>query len=56
MTTYVLCKKLIEKGIYTTEDKKIDIKTKLDVFLITNRISEIEFAELINSINLLSTP
>ena len=41
--TYARLKKLIERGAY----KKEDMLTKLDVFLMANRITEEQYQELI---------
>lgn len=43
MTTYILCKRLIEMGNY----EKDDMTFKLDVFLMHNRITQEEYEELI---------
>lgn len=45
--TYNLCKTLVEKGLYNTAEKKQEMQLKLDVFLLNNRITEVEYAELI---------
>lgn len=47
MTTYQMCKLLIEKGRYEKED----MKRKLDVFLLGDRITEEEYKELIELID-----
>lgn len=43
MTTYTLCKSMIERGSYTSKE---DMQFKLDVFFANNRISDKEYAEL----------
>ena len=43
MTTYMLCKKVIENGAY---DSKEEMLFKLDVFLLNNRINQQEYNEL----------
>ena len=55
MTTYDLCVKLIAKkkgdlGFGTTEynNWKKEMKGKLDVFLLANRIEEPQYRELVN--------
>ncbi|WP_291650058.1 hypothetical protein [Clostridium sp.] len=42
--TYKLCLKIINKGTYGTKE---EMKEKLDVFLLNNRINEEEYNELI---------
>lgn len=42
--TYKLCLKIINKGTYGTRE---EMKEKLDVFLLNNRISKEEYNELI---------
>ena len=41
--TYKTCKLVIEKGLYKNKE---DMQTKLDVFLIGNRINQSEYEEL----------
>lgn len=48
MSTYSLCKKVIENGTYGTKD---EMMTKLDVFLLNNRISQKQYNELADSLN-----
>lgn len=48
MSTYSLCKKVIENGTYGTKD---EMMTKLDVFLLNNRISQNQYNELADSLN-----
>lgn len=43
MSTYVMCKTLIEKGRYEKED----MLSKLDLFLLGNRITEEQYSELV---------
>ena len=43
MTTYSLCKSMIERGTYTSKD---DMQLKLDVFFANNRIEQAEYGEL----------
>lgn len=47
MTTYEMCKLLIEKGKYEKED----MTRKLVVFLLGNRITLEEYQELIDIMN-----
>jgi hypothetical protein len=46
MTTYEMCKILIQKGRY----EKNDMLRKLDIFLLGNRITEEEYKELVELI------
>ncbi len=48
MTTYTLCKTVINKGTYGTKN---DMQLKLDVFLLNNRISQTEYKELVDQLN-----
>lgn len=41
--TYKTCKLAIERGLYKNKE---EMQTKLDVFLIGNRIDQIEYEEL----------
>lgn len=43
MTTYILCKKVIENGTYGTKE---EMQIKLDVFLLNNRIAQDNYNEL----------
>ena len=43
--TYLLCKKVIEKGTCGTKEEML---IKLDVFLLNNRITQEEYEELVN--------
>lgn len=45
--TYINCKTLIEVGRY----EKNDMLNKLDVFLLNDRITQMEYEELIDLIN-----
>ncbi len=45
--TYRNCKRLIEIGRYERED----MLNKLDVFLLNDRISQLEYEELVGMIN-----
>lgn len=45
--TYALCKKLISSGNYEKED----MLNKLDVFLLNNRINDVQYNELVAMIN-----
>lgn len=47
MSTYKMCKTLIEKGRY----EKSDMLQKLDIFLLGDRITEEEYNELVAMIN-----
>lgn len=44
MTTYTLCKRVIEKGTYGTYG---EMMMKLDVFLLNDRITQDEYNELV---------
>lgn len=46
--TYKLCLKIINKGTYGTKE---EMKEKLDVFLLNNRITESEYNELIKRLD-----
>lgn len=48
MTTYTLCKKVIENKTYGTKE---EMMLKLDVFLLNNRISQSEYNELVDLLN-----
>lgn len=48
MTTYALCKKVIENGAYGSKE---DMLIKLDVFLLNNRITQDEYNELVSLLN-----
>lgn len=48
MTTYLLCKTLIENETRKGTLDKEDITFKLDVFLLNNRITQENYEELIN--------
>lgn len=48
MTTYTLCKKVIANGTYGTKE---EMYTKLDVFLLNNRISQEQYNELSDILN-----
>ena len=43
MTTYALCKTVIERGSYKSKE---DMQMKLDVFFAGNRITPAEYEEL----------
>lgn len=45
MTTYLLCKKVIQNKTYVSVE---DMQLKLDVFFANNRISQLEYEELTN--------
>ena len=47
MTTYEMCKILIEKKRYIKED----MLSKLDVFLLGNRITEEQYSQLVDMMN-----
>ena len=47
MTTYEMCKILIEKKRYTKED----MMSKLDIFLLGNRITEEQYTGLVAMMN-----
>ena len=44
--TYTYCKKVVENTTYTTQAQKDDMQTKLDVFLLNNRITDVQYSEL----------
>lgn len=44
--TYIYCKKLIENTTYTTQEQKDEMQMKLDVFLLNNRIDQVQYNEL----------
>ena len=46
--TYKLCVTVNNKGTYGTKE---EMKNKLDVFLLNNRITQEEYNELINILN-----
>lgn len=46
--TYSFCKKVIENKTYTTIE---EMQTKLDVFLLNNRISQTQYEELTALLN-----
>lgn len=48
MTTYTLCKKVIENKTYGTKE---EMATKLDVFLLNNRITQENYNELVDLLN-----
>lgn len=43
MTTYTLCKSIIERETYLSKD---DMQTKLDIFFMNKRINDKEYSEL----------
>lgn len=45
--TYQLCKRIIENGNYDKED----LSTKLDVFLLNDRLTQVEYEELVGMIS-----
>lgn len=48
MSTYTLCKTVIENGLYGTKE---EMMFKLDVFLLNNRITQSEYNELVSLLN-----
>ena len=46
--TYKMCKKIIENGNYNTKE---EMSEKLDVFLLNNRITQVEYTELVTLLN-----
>lgn len=44
--TYRICKEVIEKANYKSQEEKNDMQLKLDVFLLNNRIEQEEYEEL----------
>ncbi|WP_400194600.1 hypothetical protein [Lysinibacillus telephonicus] len=47
MTTYTLCKSMINRGTYTSKE---DMQIKLDVFFANNRIDQSEYEELTDTL------
>jgi hypothetical protein len=45
MTTYILCKRVINSGNYGTYD---EMMIKLDVFLLNNRFTQDQYKELVD--------
>ena len=45
MTTYTLCKKIIEMGTYKSKE---DMQYRLDVFFAGSRLTDEEYLELTN--------
>lgn len=43
MTTYTLCKSMINRGTYVSKE---EMQLKLDVFFANNRITQTEYEEL----------
>jgi len=48
MSTYTLCKTVIERKTYKSKE---EMMTKLDVFLLNDRISQSQYNELVELIN-----
>lgn len=48
MNTYTLCKKVIENRTFGTKEEML---TKLDVFLLNDRITQEQYNELNDSLN-----
>lgn len=48
MTTYILCKRVIENKTYGTKEEML---VKFDVFLLNNRITQEQYNELIDLLN-----
>ncbi|WP_169315897.1 hypothetical protein [Desulfosporosinus youngiae] len=46
MLTYTYCKKVIENTTYTSQTQKDEILVKLDVFLLNDRINDVQYQEL----------
>ena len=46
---YIYCKKVIENGTYGTKE---EMQLKLDVFLLNNRITQEQYNELTNLLNI----
>jgi len=46
--TYTYCKKVIQNGTYGTKEEML---TKLDVFLLANRITQEQYNELVDLLN-----
>jgi hypothetical protein len=45
--TYQICKRVIENGNYDKED----LLMKLDVFLLNDRLTQVEYEELVGMLN-----
>ena len=41
--TYLYCKRIIENKTYTSKE---DMQNKLDIFMLNNRISDVQYNEL----------
>lgn len=48
MNTYTLCKKVIENKTYGEKDEML---SKMDVFLLNNRINQEQYNELLGLLN-----
>jgi len=48
MTTYTLCKTVIERKTYKNKE---EMMMKLDVFLLNDRITQEQYNELVNILN-----
>ncbi|WP_179865469.1 hypothetical protein [Bacillus sp. AFS017336] len=46
--TYKACKSMIDRESYSSKE---DMQTKLDIFLLNNRITQIEYDELTQQLN-----
>lgn len=44
--TYILCKKVIENSTYNTQEQKDELQLKLDVFLLNDRINDVQYQEV----------
>jgi len=48
MSTYILCKTVIERKTYKSKE---EMMTKLDIFLLNDRISQRQYNELVELLN-----
>lgn len=44
--TYTICKQVIERTTYASQEQKDDMQLKLDVFLLNNRLTQEGYNEL----------
>ena len=44
--TYTVCKRLIERGTFVNQEQKDDLQDKMDIFLLNNRLSQVNYNEL----------
>ncbi len=41
-----MCKRLIERTTFTSQEQKNDLQDKIDIFLLNNRLTQVEYNEL----------